>query len=88
MRIVPTSWITSPPVVMPPAAIDFAPSVSSKLVNVYRICADCLSSCSLHAKWKRRAGIPHSSTTLGSISQYDFTFGIISPRPVQLTLTP
>ena len=46
------------------------------------------SSWSLHFQWKRSTGMPHLSFTSGSISQYDSSFGIISPRPESPTDVP
>src|SRR5262245_4445065 len=76
MRVVPPSWIISPPTVIPyPASF---PGMGSKGVPpifsirsrqvscTWRIC---LSSWSDHLKWKRSTGMPHLSTTSGSISQ-------------------
>jgi hypothetical protein len=52
------------------------------------MCFDWLISWSLHCQWKRSTGIPHWSTTVGSISANDRSFGIISPRPEKPIVAP
>ena len=53
------------------------------MAKVASMCAACLVSCSDHFQWKRRTGMPHLSFTVGSSSQKQFSFGIISPRPAK-----
>ena len=57
-------------------------------LNVSCISLACRNSYSVHLKWKRRTGMPHWSTLLGSSSQYVSAFGIISPRPENPTVVP
>src|ERR1700678_3639105 len=87
MMVPPTSWMMEPP-----GSIAFLPSGlgASLLVhpiariqsaNVLCMWATWRISCSDHFQLNRRTGIPHLSTTLGSISQYESSLGIISPLP-------
>ncbi len=101
MRVVPTSWMISPPIEMPSSvgvsvraraprfrSVTLPPIASMIDVKVRRMCRACARSCSDHSQWKRRTGMPQRSTTSGSISQKLFSFGIISPRPAKPTNAP
>ena len=82
MRVVPTSWMISPPIEMPSSvgatardrrlrfrSITFPPIASMIPPNVRRMCRACARSLSDHSQWKRSTGMPQRSTTSGSISQ-------------------
>src|SRR6185436_6071702 len=82
MRVVPTSWMISPPTEMPSSvgisvrarrlrlrSITLPPIASMTLAKVLRMCRTWPSSESPHCQWKRSAGIPQRSTISGSRSQ-------------------
>jgi hypothetical protein len=76
MRVVPTSWMISPPRLIPypwsaagmgPRA--WPPMASMISPKVSCMCFACFSSKSDHFQWKRSTGMPKRSTVAGSSSQ-------------------